>query len=65
MICAMRSTLDSNGFGLGDYDYINGFKSTKEIYLRAQPDYANRYTVPILWDDKLQTIGISLEMELI
>lgn len=40
-------------------DHVNGFRNTKEIYLRANPDYPNRYTVPILWDQKLQTIGIT------
>jgi putative glutathione S-transferase len=40
-------------------DTLNGFKTSKELYLRADPNYENRYTVPILWDQKLQTIGFS------
>ena len=40
-------------------DHINDFKNTKEMYLRANPDYEKRYTVPILWDQKLMTIGFS------
>lgn len=49
--------LTPTGWQLGETDHVNGFKNTKEVYLKADPEYPNRYTVPILWDQKLQTIG--------
>ena len=58
--------LTSTGWDLAEgIDHMNGFRNTKEIYLRANPDYANRYTVPILWDQKLQTIVNNESSEII
>ena len=58
LINAGRPDLTPTGWDIPEgIDHINGFKNTKEIYLKADPDYKNRYTVPILWDQKLQTIG--------
>jgi putative glutathione S-transferase len=37
-------------------DHVNGFKRVAELYLKANPAYSARYTVPVLWDKKLQTI---------
>jgi len=31
-------------------DPLYGFKSIKELYLKADPNYNLRYTVPTLWD---------------
>ena len=31
-------------------DPVNGFHFLSEAYLRTQPDYTGRYTVPCLWD---------------
>lgn len=41
----------------GYKDSLNGAEYIKDIYLKAQPDYAGRFTVPVLWDKKTQTIG--------
>jgi glutathionyl-hydroquinone reductase len=61
LINAGRSNLAATGWDIAEgIDHVNGFKNTKEIYLKADPNYANRYTVPILWDQKLQTIGLNL-----
>lgn len=58
LINAGRPDLTPTGWDIPEgIDHVNGFKNTKEIYLKANPDYKNRYTVPILWDQKLQTIG--------
>ena len=38
-------------------DPIHGFKTIKEIYHHADPDYDLRYTIPVLFDKKLDTIG--------
>ena len=32
------------------------FKRVKELYLHADPNYLGRFTVPVLWDKKLDTI---------
>ncbi|KAL7269272.1 S-glutathionyl-(chloro)hydroquinone reductase [Rhizina undulata] len=37
-------------------DRINGAKFLKDLYFKANPNYEGRYTVPTLWDKKLQTI---------
>jgi hypothetical protein len=59
LINAGRPDLTATGWDIPEgIDHVNGFRNTKEIYLRANPEYKNRYTVPILWDQKLQTIGI-------
>src|SRR5271156_5665405 len=31
-------------------------KFIREIYFRAEPDYEGRFTVPVLWDKKTETI---------
>jgi glutathionyl-hydroquinone reductase len=28
------------------------------VYMKADPEYAGGITVPVLWDKKLQTIGL-------
>lgn len=33
-----------------DKDPIYGFKFLKELYLKADPDYKGRVTIPLLWD---------------
>ncbi len=38
---------DGPGYGL---DLVNGFQFLSEAYLRTQPDFDGRYTVPCLWD---------------
>ena len=39
-------------------DTVNGCKFLKELYFLADPAYNARFTVPVLWDRKLKTIGI-------
>ncbi|UNI15381.1 Glutathionyl-hydroquinone reductase [Purpureocillium takamizusanense] len=33
-------------------DPLHGFKTLKQLYLKADPAYTGRYTVPMLWDKK-------------
>lgn len=33
-----------------------GAKYLREIYFKAQPDYGGRFTVPVLWDTKTESI---------
>lgn len=40
----------------GTVDHVNSFKRLKEVYLKADPQYNGRISVPVLWDKKLSTI---------
>ncbi|OBA24503.1 hypothetical protein METBIDRAFT_77287 [Metschnikowia bicuspidata var. bicuspidata NRRL YB-4993] len=40
----------------GTVDHLYGFGRIKELYYKAAPKYNGRFTVPVLWDKKLQTI---------
>ncbi|RMD39925.1 hypothetical protein DV735_g5201, partial [Chaetothyriales sp. CBS 134920] len=46
-------------------DPLYGFTSLKQLYLKADPNYAGRYTVPLLWDKKTQTIVNNESSEII
>ncbi|EFA75773.1 hypothetical protein PPL_10828 [Heterostelium album PN500] len=37
-------------------DKVNGFVGAREIYLKNDPAYEGKYTVPVLWDTKTSTI---------
>ena len=37
-------------------DQLHGLKRMYEVYLRANPEYSGRVTVPVLWDRKNETI---------
>lgn len=37
-------------------DPLYNFKFIKELYFKADPEYTDRFTVPVLFDSKLQTI---------
>ncbi len=39
-------------------DTVNGATFLREVYMKADPEYAGGITVPVLWDKKLQTIGL-------
>ncbi|KAK6408774.1 hypothetical protein LTR81_016835 [Elasticomyces elasticus] len=42
--------------GTDPKDPLYGFMKHKELYLKADPEYKGRYTVPTLWDKKRETI---------
>lgn len=42
--------------GTDPVDPINGFKLIREIYKKADPNYNARFTVPCLFDTKLNTV---------
>ncbi|KAK9478648.1 glutathione S-transferase [Lipomyces japonicus] len=46
-------------------DPINGAKYLSELYFKADADYDGRYTVPVLWDKKLNTIVNNESSEII
>jgi glutathionyl-hydroquinone reductase len=37
-------------------DNLYHAKFLRDIYFRAEPDYEGRFTVPVLWDKKTETI---------
>jgi putative glutathione S-transferase len=55
----------SGRFGTDEIDPIYGFKFIKELYHKADPNYALRYTVPVLWDKKKETIVNNESSEII
>lgn len=52
-----------NGWELTDP--LNGTKYLYELYLKANPDYEGRVTVPVLWDKETQTIVSNESSEII
>ncbi|KAF9917310.1 S-glutathionyl-(chloro)hydroquinone reductase [Lobosporangium transversale] len=59
--------LQENGWPFRDdyQDSLYGSKFIKDLYFKAQPDYSGRYTVPVLWDKKTQTIVNNESSEII
>ncbi|THV04732.1 glutathione S-transferase [Dendrothele bispora CBS 962.96] len=48
-----------------DADPLYKSEHIKDLYLRCAPDYAGRFTVPVLWDKKLETIVNNESSEII
>ncbi|KND94711.1 Glutathione S-transferase omega-like 2 [Tolypocladium ophioglossoides CBS 100239] len=46
-------------------DPLHGFKTLKELYLKADPAYTGRYTVPVLWDKKADVLVNNESSEII
>jgi putative glutathione S-transferase len=46
-------------------DTVNGCKLLRDVYLKADAGYNARFTVPVLWDKKLQTIVSNESSEII
>jgi putative glutathione S-transferase len=51
--------------GSSEKEPLYGFKGMKQIYLKADPNYSGRYTVPCLWDKKTETIVNNESSEII
>lgn len=49
----------------GTEDHLYGFDRIKQLYFKADPDYEGRFTVPVLWDKKLETIVNNESSEII
>lgn len=48
-----------------DVDTLNHAEHVKDLYFKAQSDYDGKFTVPLLWDKKLNTIVNNESSELI
>ncbi len=46
-------------------DPVNGAETIKELYLRAEPGYEGRFSVPVLWDSKTGRIVSNESSEII
>ncbi|KAF9368325.1 hypothetical protein CPB97_004730 [Podila verticillata] len=59
--------LDERGWQFKDQykDSLYGVPYLKELYLKADPKYEGRVTVPVLWDKKIETIVNNESAEII
>ncbi|KAI0754225.1 glutathione S-transferase [Daedaleopsis nitida] len=55
----------ADSFPDADADPINGAEHVKDLYMKVQPDYEGRFTVPVLWDKKTGTIVNNESSEII
>jgi len=46
-------------------DPLYGFTRLSQLYLKAEPTFSGRYTVPVLWDKKTETIVSNESSEII
>lgn len=47
---------DDKTYGALPADPLYGFKTIKDLYLKADPSYTGRFTVPVLWDKTTHTL---------
>ncbi|KAJ7510782.1 glutathione S-transferase [Mycena galericulata] len=72
-VTVVSPRLGSHGWPFGNVDEFPDaeadplFNSSyvKDLYLRADPEYASRFTVPVLWDKKLNTVVNNESAEII
>jgi putative glutathione S-transferase len=62
-VTAVEPIMLENGWELSDPQY--GFDYAYQLYLKADPSYEGRVTVPILWDKQTQTIVSNESSEII
>src|ERR1700742_2858770 len=55
----------SDDFPGAQDDPYNNAEHIKDIYLKVDPEYAGRFTVPVLWDRKNSTIVSNESSEII
>ncbi|KAJ6111348.1 hypothetical protein N7523_007409 [Penicillium sp. IBT 18751x] len=55
----------SGRFGTAARDHVYGFQTLKQLYLKADPNYTGRISVPVLWDKKRETIVNNESSEII
>jgi glutathionyl-hydroquinone reductase len=53
------------GYPGSNLDRLNGARYLRELYVRAEPRYTGRVTVPILWDTRERTIVSNESRELL
>lgn len=55
----------TGNYGSDPKDPLYGFTKIKDLYLKANPDYDQRYTVPLLWDKQQETVVNNESSEII
>ncbi|EAU32283.1 hypothetical protein ATEG_06899 [Aspergillus terreus NIH2624] len=55
----------SGRWGSAERDPLYGFGLLRELYFKADPNYTGRYTIPVLWDKKRETIVSNESSEII
>ena len=55
----------TDAFPEADVDPLYQSQHVKDLYLRADPNYSGRFTVPVLWDKKQHTIVNNESSEII
>jgi putative glutathione S-transferase len=56
---------NADPFPAADKDPLYQSEHVKDLYLKVDPDYAGRFTVPVLWDKQLHTIVNNESSEII
>jgi putative glutathione S-transferase len=46
-------------------DHLYGFSRISDLYYKAEPNYSARFTVPVIWDKKVETIVNNESSEII
>ncbi|KAJ7275611.1 glutathione S-transferase [Mycena rebaudengoi] len=72
-VTVVSPRLGSNGWPFGNIDEFPGAEAdplenssyVRDLYLKADPEYASRFTVPVLWDKKLKTVVNNESSEII
>lgn len=69
-LSVVAAVIDQNSWEFSDEpgaipDTVNGTSYLWEIYLKADPDYSGRVTVPVLWDKQTTTIVNNESREII
>ncbi|KAE8379512.1 HAD-like domain-containing protein [Aspergillus bertholletiae] len=55
----------SGRWGTAEKDPLYGFTQLRQLYFKANPAYEGRYTIPVLWDKKKETIVNNESSEII
>ncbi|OCF36082.1 glutathione S-transferase Gst3 [Kwoniella heveanensis BCC8398] len=53
---APASEHSNDTFPAATQDHLFGFSHLRELYFKAQPDYDARFTVPVVWDKKTNSL---------
>ncbi|MBG1266082.1 glutathione S-transferase family protein [Nostoc sp. WHI] len=69
-LSVVAAEIDQNSWEFGDEpgcipDTVNGTQYLWQLYLKADPDYSGRVTVPVLWDTQKGTIVNNESREII
>ncbi|EFO31714.1 IMP dehydrogenase/GMP reductase [Roseibium sp. TrichSKD4] len=64
-VTAVEPLMLENGWSFKEPDPVNGANFAWHLYVKADPSYTGRATVPILWDKKTETIVSNESAEII